>query len=556
MEDNYMQKMKSYMMVGISIFSILLGTMQLGTTVDADAAWSAWVDTKPANESQYDIESRTVYRYRDKSTTTSTDSTLSGWTQYDSVTTWGDWSEWQDETVTSSAIKEVKTRDVYQYRDKSTTTSTSSSLSGWTQYDSVTTWGDWSAWQDTAVTATTTRKVETKQVQTAAGYTQWRYWRWRSDNCSKGIWWHFCDACGSSSYGGTWYQQITPWQNTPITNLADGNYCNHGYNYNNAGQKSYIYTDGTKYYHEQTRYIQPTYKTQYRYKNSTTTYYFYKWSAWSSWSTTQPSTASNREINNKTQYSYKDATITYCFYQWSDWSSWSTAQPVSDVNREIEQKVQYRYKAKQSNNSSSSTTDVNNTTETTAPSVTVPSQVTNGSEVTVSNNQYVVSDVDKATVTYNSTMDKNKVTVTVPDVVKINGKDYKVTRVADGVFQNNKKIKKLKIGNNVTFIGKNAFKGCTSLKSVTIGKNVKKIGNSAFEGCEKLTKITIPKKVTSIGSKAFYKCKKLKTVTVAASDLNKVGKKAFAKIAKKPALQFKKSVPKNKRDKYLKLLKR
>ena len=540
-----MRKMKKYGMVGISIFSILIGALQVGTTSYAGTSWSEWTDGKPANESQYDIETRTVYRYRDKSTTTSTNSSLSGWTQYDSVTTWGAWSAWQDSEVTSSSTKEIKEREVYQYRDKSTTTSTSSSLSGWTQYDSVTTWGAWSVWQDTAVTASTTRQVETKQVQTAAGYTQYRYWRWRSDNCSKGIWWHFCDACASSSYGGTWYQQITPWQNTPITNIATGNLCGHGYNYNNPGQKSYVYSDGTKYYYEQTQYIQPTYKTQYRYKDSTTTYYYYIWSPWSDWFTDAPFEAANREIRNKTQYSYRDSITTYSYYKWGDWSNWSTTKAESASNREIEQKLQYRYKAKQS----ASNGNNNNNNE-------VNQGVVSGSQVTVSKVNYVVTDTKKKTVTYMTNSNTKLTSITIPATVKIKGKKYKVTKIADNAFKNNKKIKKVKIGSNITSIGKNAFKGCSKLQKVTMGKNVIIIGNSAFEGCKKIKSIKLTKNITTLGSKVFYNCKQLKTVTVETAKLKKVGKKAFAKIANKPNLQFKSSVPASKRKKILKLLKR
>ena len=50
-----------------------------------ESSWSEWVDTLPSNvnSSQYQIETKTQYRYQLKETTTSTSSTMSGWTLYD-----------------------------------------------------------------------------------------------------------------------------------------------------------------------------------------------------------------------------------------------------------------------------------------------------------------------------------------------------------------------------------------------------------------------------------------------------------------------------------------
>ena len=50
-----------------------------------ESSWSEWVDTLPSNvnSSQYQIETKTQYCYQLKETTTSTSSTMSGWTLYD-----------------------------------------------------------------------------------------------------------------------------------------------------------------------------------------------------------------------------------------------------------------------------------------------------------------------------------------------------------------------------------------------------------------------------------------------------------------------------------------
>lgn len=110
----------------------------------------------------------------------------------------------------------------------------------------------------------------------------------------------------------------------------------------------------------------------------------------------------------------------------------------------------------------------------------------------------------KVTSVKNNTADftkaNNKKTITVPDIVKINGKSYKVTQISA-----------------------NAFKG-KNIRTVTIGKNVKKIKQNAFKG-SKVTKLIIKtKKLTNKASvKGSLKGSKVKTVQV------KVGKKSVNK---------------------------
>lgn len=97
-------------------------------------------------------------------------------------------------------------------------------------------------------------------------------------------------------------------------------------------------------------------------------------------------------------------------------------------------------------------------------------------------------------------------TVKIPNTVKIGGKTFKVTSVADNA------LKKTKVG------------------SIAIGDNVKNIGNSAFEECKELTKVTIGTGVTKIGSNAFKSCKKLGRITIKSTVLKTVGKNALKGI--------------------------
>ena len=132
------------------------------------------------------------------------------------------------------------------------------------------------------------------------------------------------------------------------------------------------------------------------------------------------------------------------------------------------------------------------------------------------------------------------------------GRTCYVKEIAPYAFANHKKLKKVKIAEGITKIGKKAFYHCTALKKVTLPGSLVTIGDSAFEGDRSITAITIPKNVRTIGKKVFYKCKKLKTVTLKTTKLKKVGTSAFKKTKK--GMLFK--LPKKKNTAYRKLLKK
>jgi len=141
--------------------------------------------------------------------------------------------------------------------------------------------------------------------------------------------------------------------------------------------------------------------------------------------------------------------------------------------------------------------------------------------------------------------------VNIPSEIVVNGTAYKVTSIAPRAFQNNKKLKKVTIGNYVTDIGKYAFAGCTKLTSVTIGKRTAKLGDSVFSKCTSLKKITIPASVKKLGKNVFYGCKKLKTIVVKTKKLTTktVSSRAFSGCPKKVTVK----VPASKYKTYKKL---
>ena len=148
-----------------------------------------------------------------------------------------------------------------------------------------------------------------------------------------------------------------------------------------------------------------------------------------------------------------------------------------------------------------------------------------------------VSDVKKKEVKYKEPANKKAKTVSIPATVKINGVTYKVTKIADNAFKNNKTVTKVTVGSNIKTIGKNAFYKCTKLKTVKIGKNVTTIGSNAFKGCKKLKTIKITStKLTSktVSKKAFKGLTKATTIKVPKKKL-----KAYKKLFKQKGLSSK-----------------
>lgn len=99
------------------------------------------------------------------------------------------------------------------------------------------------------------------------------------------------------------------------------------------------------------------------------------------------------------------------------------------------------------------------------------------------------------TVSVTKLLKKNQTTVKIPEKVTYKGVKYNVSSIDKKVFFNNKKIRKVVIGKNITTIGAGNFLNCTNLKSITFkGTRAPKIGTRSFLKVNKKCKITISKK--------------------------------------------------------------
>lgn len=109
-------------------------------------------------------------------------------------------------------------------------------------------------------------------------------------------------------------------------------------------------------------------------------------------------------------------------------------------------------------------------------------------------------------VEYKAPKNKKQTKIAVPDSIKINGATYKVTSIAKSAFKNNKKLKTVTIGKNVSKIGKNVFSGCKKLKTITIKSTklkAKTLSKSTFKGIKKAATVKVPKKKLSAYKKLF-----------------------------------------------------
>lgn len=147
-----------------------------------------------------------------------------------------------------------------------------------------------------------------------------------------------------------------------------------------------------------------------------------------------------------------------------------------------------------------------------------------------------------------------------------NGKP--VTKISDGMFENDTNITTITLSSNITYIGNNAFKNCPNLKQIIFksartystasadthsgsyaittlavasrkkdpNNNIAYIGESAFYNCVALERIDVSS-ATTIGKNAFYGCSKLENVSLN-DNLTKLAESMFNGCLKLNDLQL------------------
>ena len=124
----------------------------------------------------------------------------------------------------------------------------------------------------------------------------------------------------------------------------------------------------------------------------------------------------------------------------------------------------------------------------------IPETVT---EFEDANIRYKVTKNSTVTVVGLTASGSKKSKITIPATVTKGQSIFKVTAIDKKAFYNNKKLKNVVIGLNVTSIGANSFQKCKNLKSIQFlnKKAPKTVGKNAFKGIKATCKISYPKKM-------------------------------------------------------------
>lgn len=225
-----------------------------------------------------------------------------------SVSYWSEWSDWGTAAPAVADTREIEQKTQYAYSDKETTTSSSSSLSGWTSNGSSITygaWGSWSSWSTSAITASATKDVGTATV--------YRYYYFKCPSCGnrQPYWDCKCTNCGKyldDSTQGYYYWTTTAYKNsnssvydsykrktTSVKGTEKWFFSAGNLNATAQGTKD---SAGTK--------VIITKGYRYRTRTATTTYSYYKWSDYSAFSDTVYTASDTRMVKTQTVYRYRD----------------------------------------------------------------------------------------------------------------------------------------------------------------------------------------------------------------------------------------------------------
>lgn len=342
------------------------------------ADWTEWMEVLPEHVSAdaYEVEELTMYSSRKMEYTSSNSSSLSGWNHYDTVEAdagYSPWSEWSESAVSGSDTRQVESKSIYRYRDKEKTTGSTSVMSGWNQYDVTyhfSDYGGWSGWSTTPAYESNTRQVQTatqyryRSISYSSSYTDWSSWGgWTFDRQStsdfvmedsRTVWGYYyfqCPSCGIHMHG--WDITCPKWAGgcgKAYIPQSSWHQIYHPTSWNNSGLKDfhgtskyYTYLDGQLVF----KWTDGGTKTQYRYATRDLVYTTH-YGSWSSWSDTPAYSTDTLEVETRTVYRYRDRQEipTYYFWRWGGWSSWSDNPVMASQSREVEYAQRYRYRDK------------------------------------------------------------------------------------------------------------------------------------------------------------------------------------------------------------------
>lgn len=157
----------------------------------------------------------------------------------------------------------------WSYNLTTNITSSSNSVAGYTLYDSSWVWGSygaWSSWSTTSATSSDSREVQTQTVTDRAGYTNYKYWIYRtSDGYGYGTQNYYT---GSSHGSCTVYDEINLSYALPVHNSSLGTYGPY-----NSGKFSHSYD--CYWFSGGSWWVAPVTHTEWRYRDRSKVYTYY-----------------------------------------------------------------------------------------------------------------------------------------------------------------------------------------------------------------------------------------------------------------------------------------
>lgn len=210
------------------------------------------------------------------------------------------WSAWTDTLPSgvSNKTHEIQTETRYRYRDKEETTSSNSSLSGWTLDKTEKNYSNWSdaGWTKTKPTEGELLRIsDTKTVTDQAAVYRYKYYRYESTG----------NIFPAQKSGTTYKEKIssTQFSYQKITYYNDGVY---KLWYDSVEKKNW-YTkyddaaDGKFVYKAAVTHTEWFYQT----RTISYAYHYYRWGSWSDFSSSSVTSNDKRQVETKTYYRYR-----------------------------------------------------------------------------------------------------------------------------------------------------------------------------------------------------------------------------------------------------------
>lgn len=279
----------------INTYSVTFDYLYNSQTSESEHVYNTLVSTPAIPErTDYTFEGWYQDRTFTKKWNFDSDTIQDNMTLYANWVTWSSWSTSLPTNITDENYI-IESRTETRYRTKSTTSSSASSLSGWTKYDTQrTSWGatqgpvysnpsngSRNVWSENYVSSTTTHYK----------YYHRYGWGYNVSTGTNGYVWGSDSQLGS----GARHEIDLTWALPQTSNFA-GNACWKGYTCPHCG--------ATNIWLGQSSYSVNNYSTRWYYQEPVYTYYYYQWSDWSDWSATSTEASDSKEVQTRTTYRY------------------------------------------------------------------------------------------------------------------------------------------------------------------------------------------------------------------------------------------------------------